>query len=259
MESALDYWTARAALDWQIEMGVDECIQDAPIDRYALEDKPKPAPEAKATKGSPAPPPVSDPDVDAVAVAQTVAADAQDLSALQAAMAAFSHCPLKDAARNLVFSDGTADAPVMMITDAPDREDDRANALHSGRKGVLFDRMLAAIGWDRKTGVYSVPVLPWNPPQNRAPTAAELAMMHPFLERHIELANPAILVLMGNGPCQSLLGKAGVTRMRGQWAEVLGRPALPMVSPDYLLENPLAKRDAWADLLSLKAKRDQTS
>ena len=91
-------------------------------------------------------------------------------------------------------------------------------------------------------------------PQNRDPNGAEHAMMRPFLERHIELVNPKVLVLMGNGPCQSILGRAGVTRLRGRWNDALGRPALPMVAPDYLLENVMAKRDEWADLLSLKAK-----
>ena len=79
-------------------------------------------------------------------------------------------------------------------------------------------------------------------------------MMLPFLQRHIALAGPDIIVLMGNTPCQALLGRTGITRMRGDWAEVMGRPALPMFHPAYLLRNPAAKREAWADLLKLKAR-----
>lgn len=79
-------------------------------------------------------------------------------------------------------------------------------------------------------------------------------MMLPFLERHVELAAPEVIVLMGNISCQACLGKRGITRLRGQWAEAFGRPALPMFHPAYLLRTPGAKREAWADLLSLKAR-----
>ena len=79
-------------------------------------------------------------------------------------------------------------------------------------------------------------------------------MMQPFLERHIALANPDVLVLMGNTPCQALLGRAGITRIRGHWQDVLGRPALPMFHPAYLLRQAAAKREAWADLLELQAR-----
>lgn len=78
-------------------------------------------------------------------------------------------------------------------------------------------------------------------------------MMQPFLHRHIELANPDVLVVVGNHSCQALLGKRGITRLRGNWTEARGKPALPMFHPAYLLRNPAAKRDAWADLLSLQA------
>lgn len=78
-------------------------------------------------------------------------------------------------------------------------------------------------------------------------------MMKPFLVRHIELADPKVIVLMGNWACQALLGKRGITRLRGTWSEAVGRPALPMCHPAYLLRNPEAKREAWADLLALKS------
>ena len=255
MESGMEFWTAKAILDWQVEMGADEAICDAPIDRYALEDK-KPAPRpAQATSEAP-PPPQATPEVDVVGAAQTAANAAQDLDGLRAAMAAFVHCPLKAAARNLVFCDGVAGAPVMIITDAPDRDEDRAGAMFAGRSGVLLDKMLAAIGLGRSgdAPIYAAPVLPWNPPQNRDPQSDELAMMLPFLQRHITLAAPKILVLMGNGPCQALLNKNGMTRLRGGWTEAAGLPALPMFAPSYLLANTSAKRDAWADLLSLKSR-----
>jgi uracil-DNA glycosylase len=82
----------------------------------------------------------------------------------------------------------------------------------------------------------------------------EIAMLLPFLERHVTLADPEVIVIMGNTPLRALLGRDGITRIRGQWQEVLGRPALPMYHPAYLLRMPEAKREAWADLLSLKAR-----
>lgn len=254
MESAADFWTAKALLDWQVEMGADEAICDAPIDRYALEDKPtqpkQAAPAEPAEAAAEAPP------VDAVAEARDAAKAAQDLDGLRAAMGAFDHCELKAAARNLIFADGVPGSDVLFLTDPPDREDDRAGRLFSGQTGVLFDKMIGAIGLTRTgdASVYMVPVLPWNPPQNRDPSAEELAMMRPFLERHIELARPKHIVLMGNGPCQALLGRSGMTRLRGTWTSVADLPALPMFGPAHLLATPAAKRDTWADLLDLKSK-----
>ena len=79
-------------------------------------------------------------------------------------------------------------------------------------------------------------------------------MLGPFVRRHIELAAPEILVLMGNHACQGLMGRSGITRLRGQWGDVMGRPAIPMFHPAYLLRKPPEKAKAWEDLLSLKAK-----
>ena len=255
MESAVDYWTAKALLDWQVEMGADEAICDAPVDRYTLQDKPKVTAKPAAAAQTPPEVPTA-PEVDAVQIAKDAASAAQDLDGLRAAMMAFEHCDLKAAARNFIFSGGTAGSSVMIITDAPDREDDRSGTLLSGRVGALFDKMIGAIGLSREgeASVYLAPVVPWNPPQNREPNAPELDMMRPFLTRHIELAAPKLLVLMGNGPCQALLGRSGMTRLRGTWIEAAGLPALPMFAPAHLMSAPMAKRDAWADLLDLKSR-----
>jgi DNA polymerase len=128
-----------------------------------------------------------------------------------------------------------------------------------GRAGQLLDRMLAAIGLTRgaeapREAVYITNVLPWRPPQNRDPNADEIAMMRPFVARHVALVNPAVIVLMGNISCEAGLGRHGITRLRGQWAEAYGKPALPMFTPADLLRTPAAKREAWADLLALKAR-----
>ncbi len=261
MESANTYWRDRALLEWQVELGATEAILDAPLDRYALAPvKPAAKPAASGAPTTPVPPePAVQEAVNAVLVAQQAAAMVQDLGALATAMEAFDHCELKLGARSFVFCDGDPSAHVMIVGEAPGREEDRAGRPFVGRAGQLLDRMFDCIGMGRTKadpaqGLYITNVLPWRPPSNRTPDTSEIAMMLPFLERHIALADPQIVVLMGNTPCQALLGKTGITRMRGQWTEVLGKPCLPMFHPAFLLRNPIAKREAWADLLSLQAR-----
>lgn len=249
MES-VDYHRAAALLAWQIELGADECIADAPVNRY---DVPPPAPKVVAKRT--AEPAVFDAQaVDPVAIARAAAASAQDLDGLRAALGSFEYCELKRGARNLVFADGVPGARVMIIGEAPGREEDREGRPFVGPAGQLLDKMLAAIDLSRKDSVYITNVLPWRPPQNRDPKPDEIAMMQPFLQRHIALAKPDVLVIMGNHSCLALLGKRGITRLRGDWVEAQGKPALPMFHPAYLLRNPAAKREAWADLLRLKAR-----
>ncbi|MEP3639736.1 MAG: uracil-DNA glycosylase [Paracoccaceae bacterium] len=245
-----EFHSALATLRWQIELGADECISDAPVDRYALEVA-TPKPKAQSAPMSSA---VEAPQVDVVAMAQAAASAAQDLDALRDALNAYPHCDLRKGARNLVFSDGVPGSRVMIVGEAPGRDEDREGKPFVGRAGHLLDKMLNAIDLSRDSNVYITNVLPWRPPQNRDPKPDEIAMMRPFLERHIALAKPDYLMIMGNISCLALLGKRGITRLRGNWADVVGIPALPMFHPAYLLRNPAAKREAWADLLSLKAR-----
>jgi DNA polymerase len=183
-----------------------------------------------------------------------MAAAADSLDALRAAMAAYPHCDLRLGARQLVFADGVPGARVMIVGEAPGREEDLQGKPFVGPAGQLLDKMLAAIGLNRAESVYLTNMLPWRPPQNADPTQAQLDMMRPFVERHITLAAPDIVVLMGNSACQGLLGRQGIMRMRGQWDTVLSRPALPMFHPAFLLRQPIMKREAWADLLSITAR-----
>ena len=174
-------------------------------------------------------------------------------------MADYPHCDLKMGARNLVFFDGNPAARVMIIGEAPGRDEDMQGKPFVGRAGQLLDRMLAAIGMARHAddparAVYITNVLPWRPPQNRDPTPEEIAMLLPFVQRHVELVDPELVVLMGNTSCQAGLGRRGITRLRGTWTQAYGRPALPMFHPAGLLRNPHNKRHAWADLLELQAR-----
>ncbi|MCC1494213.1 uracil-DNA glycosylase family protein [Cognatishimia sp. F0-27] len=260
MDSALDWHSAKAMLEWQIEIGVDEAISDRPVDRFAHEQALREAARERAERQKPgaaspgAAPRAPRVEVDPVAVARAAATAATDLDALRAAMGAFEHCELKRGARNLVFCDGQPGARVMIVGEAPGRDEDRIGRPFVGKAGQLLDKMLAAIDLSREESVYITNVLPWRPPQNRDPRPEEIAMMKPFLERHIALADPALLVIVGNISAQTLLGKRGITRLRGTWTEALGRPALPILHPAYLLRQNEAKRDTWADLLSLKAR-----
>ncbi len=253
----MDTATALALLAWQVEMGADEPILDAPVDRYEAVAPVAPAAAAVAA-GDPAPVVVA-PAADPVVAAEGLAARADTLAALADLQAGFEQCDLKKGARNFVFADGRADARVMVIGEAPGRDEDLEGRPFVGRAGQLLDRMFAAIGLSRtadtaEKGLYITNVLPWRPPGNRDPDPAEIAMMLPFLARHVELAAPDLVVLMGNTPCAAALGQRGILRMRGRWVEAFGRPALPMTHPAYLLRNPAAKREAWADLLSIRRR-----
>ncbi|WP_113912399.1 uracil-DNA glycosylase [Roseovarius dicentrarchi] len=252
MDSALDFHSLRALLEWQVELGADEAIGDVPVNRYEVAAQAAPVLAAPAVpKQAPA---ATGGGSDAVAAARKAAQGAGDLEALRAALAGYEHCELKRGARNLVFADGVPGARVMIIGEAPGRDEDRAGRPFVGRAGQLLDRMLGAVGLSRAENVYITNVMPWRPPQNADLKAAEIEMMRPFVERHVALAAPDIVVLMGNAPCQTVLGKQGITRLRGEWTEAWGKPVMPMLHPAYLLRMPGAKRAAWADLLDVQAK-----
>ncbi|WP_316013434.1 uracil-DNA glycosylase [Roseobacter sp. HKCCA0434] len=252
-----------AALAWQVDLGADEAIGDAPVDRFA---PPEPVETAEAVAApsvtKPAKPDSGAPD--AATQATVLASAATTLADLRAAMEGFEGCDLRHGARNFVFSDGFAAADLMIVGEAPGREEDREGRPFVGRSGQLLDRMLAAIGRDRTAdtagqGVYITNVLPWRPPANRDPSKDEMAMMKPFLLRHIELAAPRALLLLGNSAMKTLFEtERGITAMRGTWHEVAGVPAIASFHPAALLRNGLNKRPAWADLLDLKAKLEAT-
>ena len=257
---ALDAETALALLQWQAELGADEPCLDAAIDRYDLPERSAgAAPAAGAAAAGPATARPRDEAEDLTALAEAAAAAATDLAALSHAQEAFEGIELRKGARNFCFADGNPAARVMIVGEAPGEEEDRIGRPFVGRAGQLLDRMFDAIGLSRgavdaEKALYITNVLPWRPPGNRRPEPAEIAMMLPFLRRHVELAQPDLLVLMGNTPCIALLNQQGILKLRGSWTTAFGLPALPMTHPAYLLRTPLAKREAWADLLSLSAR-----
>jgi DNA polymerase len=271
---------ARELLAFYRDAGVDALLGDEPVDRFADEfDRPAPKPAASFPTGTlageiprsqslphkgagsgistsaaigaaPASPEA------AIMSARAAAKGAESLEALRALLETFEGCMLRTTATRLVFADGNPKGRVMFVGEAPGRDEDIAGLPFVGRSGKLLDLMMQAIGLDR-TQAYIANIVPWRPPGNRTPTPHESAICLPFLLRQIELADPDILVCLGQPSTQTLLGtKEGITRTRGRWFKFdTGRReirALPTYHPAFLLRSPLQKRLAWRDFLALK-------
>lgn len=264
---------AAALLALYVESGWSDALEEAPVNRYELSevsaraaetappasDGARKAPEPRMVPAEPPRPaaPASIPleEAEAAETAREIAARCQTLDDLKQALSDFEGCALKFTAKNLVFADGNPESDLMFVGEAPGRDEDIQGLPFVGRAGQLLDRMLAAIGRDRQS-VYITNVLNWRPPGNRAPTPAEQAICQPFIERHIELANPEVLVFLGGVSAKQLLNTTtGIMRLRGKWnvyrAGDREIPALPTLHPAYLLRQPAQKRLAWHDLLSL--------
>ena len=264
-------------LRWYQAMGVDEAIAETPLDwsayepeRFARIAAAQPAPvQSRREAVPPAPPPrpeAAQPVTRAPAFALTdpsamaareLARQAPDLIALEAALAAFDGCPLKKTAKHLCFARGKLQARLMMIGEAPGRDEDLEGKPFVGRAGRLLDKMLAAIGIGRDDA-YITNVVYWRPPGNRTPTPQEVQACQPFLERQIELIAPDVLVLLGGAAAKQVLGiDQGIMKLRGKWRnyETGGRaiPTMATLHPAFLLRNPVSKRMAWRDLLAVKA------
>ena len=275
-----------ALLRWYVEQGVDETIGEEPVDRFAL---PPPATMAMATvpsqgaaprvappapaapvvsaapvaalrPGPPAMPPRAPVPLESpqlVADARTLARNCGSVAELEAAIRAFEGCALKRTAKNTVFADGVAGAPVMVVGEAPGADEDRLGKPFVGVSGQLMDRMFDAIGMSRQRDLYITNILFWRPPGNRTPTPAEQATCLAFTRRHIELAQPKVLVLAGGTSAKAILDTTeGIMRLRGKWTTVKlddgsTVPTLPTFHPAYLLRTPASKRQSWIDLLAV--------
>ena len=252
-----DRHDAAAALAWLVSVGADEAIADEPVDRFRVVEKaaafpPPPSlpPQGGGTRfdgggvgseptasASPFPSkalplegggwggggnaaesaniPLGT--SEATATARELAAAATTLDELKEAIRQFEGLSLKATATNLVFADGNPEARLMLIGEAPGAEEDRRGLPFVGAAGQLLDRMLAAIGHDRSNS-YITNIVNWRPPGNRKPSPAEMALCQPFIDRHIALVNPALIVLLGDTAAKTLTSRTeGITRMRGKW------------------------------------------
>jgi len=264
---------ARDLIAFYLDAGADALLGEEPVDRFADEALVPP----RANSAAVVPPPVAAvrqkptenaatspalfsappaaPEA-AIMAARDAAKSANTLEELRALLEAFEGCMLRATATQLVFAAGTPKSRVMFVGEAPGRDEDISGVPFVGRSGQLLDRMMAAIELDR-TKVYIANVVPWRPPGNRTPTPQETAICLPFIRRQIELADPDILVCLGQPSTQTLLGtREGITRTRGRWFkfDTGSREIRAMATyhPAFLLRSPLQKRQAWRDFLALK-------
>lgn len=170
----------------------------------------------------------------------------------------FEGCSLKKTAKNICFYRGSLNAPLMIIGEAPGRDEDLKGIPFVGRAGQLLDRMLGAIGLEEKD-VHITNVVYWRPPGNRTPTSQETEVCRPFLEKQISLVAPRVLLLLGSSAARLILrGDEGILRMRGRWfqtnLEGVKIPSLASLHPAYLLRTPAAKKFAWKDFLMVKER-----
>lgn len=173
----------------------------------------------------------------------------------------FQGCALKKTATNMVFGEGVANPLVMLVGEAPGADEDLQARPFVGKSGMLLDNILMSVGLSRQSNVYISNIIPWRPPGNRQPTLEETAICLPFVERHIELVNPQVLLLIGAVSAKALLNlDSGITTMRGQWVDYVTRyhnvsiRAMPLFHPAYLLRSPSQKQKVWADMLKLKCE-----
>ena len=261
----------RDLLTFYVESGVDVALDEAPANRFADQTvptggaEPVPAPAAKPRLDSrpamttaipvaaaAAPPPPEE----AIMAARAAARSAPSLEALRDIMNGFEGCALRTTAKQLVFGDGSANARLMFVGEAPGSEEDQTGIPFVGKSGQLLDKMLGAIGIAR-SDVYIANVVPWRPPGNRDPSIHETQICLPFIQRQIELVDPQVLVCLGKPATATLLGVTeGIRRTRGRWlaykTETRDIRAMPTFHPAYLLRTPIEKRFAWRDFLAIR-------
>jgi uracil-DNA glycosylase len=269
---ALTAQTALILLEWYKAMGVDEAIAVLPQDWYAevapVSAAPTPLakPAAPVVNEMPSPRKALSPIIARETLAASSASAAPDLMAarelarsaqsleeLRTLLEAFEGCGLKKTASRLCLSRGSHKGQVMFIGEAPGKEEDAKGMPFVGRAGRLLDRMLSAIGLT-EDDVYITNLVFWRPPGNRTPSPEEVQVCQPFVERQIELLAPEMLVFLGNAAAKQLTGATeGILKLRGKWLTYAGIRAMATLHPAYLLRNPIAKRLAWRDLLSIRA------
>lgn len=252
-------------LQFYLDCGVDECMGEetrnligvtetlaepiAAATQLARSQLPAMAPAAPVSTGT----------IEALSEARERARAANTLDELRANLDAFKGIALRRTATQMVFSDGNPAAKIMLVGEAPGADEDKLGRPFVGLSGQLLDRMLAAIGISRDNNAYITNVINWRPPGNRAPSDAEIALSLPFIERHIELVNPAVLIFVGGVSTKALMNTAqGITRLRGRWVDYQTQgmqspiAAMPLFHPAYLLRSPAQKSLAWADLLAIR-------
>jgi uracil-DNA glycosylase len=244
-----------------IEMAHTAALAAAPQPRRDSDDASPASRPAARSPISPAAPavrqfPTAAPDA-ATMAAREIARSAATIDALHQALAGFQGCGLRATAKNLCFYRGSPRAPLMIVGEAPGREEDLEGKPFIGRAGQLLDKMLASIGL-AEADVHITNIVYWRPPGNRTPTPQEAQICRPFLDRQMELVAPKVVLTLGGPATGAVLGvEGGIMKSRGRWREIEieGRAvrAMPTLHPAYLLRTPAAKRLTWRDLLAVRA------
>ena len=180
------------------------------------------------------------------------------LEELRKRINSIKNCDLKKSATNLVFSDGNPFAKIMIVGEGPGANEDKEGKPFVGRAGKLLDKMLAAIKLNRKN-VYISNVVNFRPPMNRRPTDEEVKKYLPFLNKHIELINPKILLLLGSTALNALIGnEVVISKARGKWTnKQFGKSTIQIIAsfhPAFLMRQPDQKKHAWKDLKMIRKK-----
>lgn len=263
--------TGIKTLEWYVEAGITDVSSDAPANFFEQSKASLKAPAAapqrqnapvmrEETRDFSAPPMrVSQSLSAAIEEARNLADNAKTLDELRLAVENFNGCALKKTANKTVFADGDSKAGVMLIGEAPGADEDREGKPFVGVSGQLLDKVLASIKLTRQSGFYITNTLFWRPPGNRKPTPEELAICEPFLEKHVALINPKILLLVGATAVTAILkDNSSMGKLRGNIYHYKNRymqhdvPVMVTYHPSFLLRAPLNKRLAWEDMLALQ-------
>jgi uracil-DNA glycosylase len=258
--------SSAALLEWYHVSGVDEVTHAHPANWFETRTT-TPEPESPVASPKPVyshvldvPPPVTTKPVSisGLAEAKALAAKATTLDELESLIRGFDGCALKRTARNTVFADGNRTSKLLLIGEAPGEKEDAQGIPFCGPSGALLDKMLASIGLDR-TKCLITNTIYWRPPANRQPSAEEVVLCKPFVEKCIELVDPNLILLVGGTAAKSVLGtEEGVSRLRGKkfsYTNSTGgktHPVSIIFHPSYLLRQPAHKRLAWHDLLMIQ-------
>jgi len=182
----------------------------------------------------------------------------ENLAELEREINSIEDCNLKDNSKNIVLGDGNIDSLIMLIGEAPGAEEDKVGLTFMGESGNLLKKMLLAINI-KKENIYSTYAVNFRPPEDQKPSSAEIKRYSQFLQKHISIIKPKIIILMGSTAMESLTGlNSKISIERGKWKEIIVQNTSYNViitfNPSYLLRVPENKKHSWEDLKTIKQK-----
>ncbi len=255
--------TKKDILEWYLEAGVTETIGLLPLNRFNLPQE-RVLLKKEIHADSPILTPPAPPPDNLLSDALNRASRAQNEEELQKLLNDFEGCSLKKTAKNTIFGEGVSHPEVLFVGEAPGADEDRTGRPFVGVSGKLLDKMMSAVGLSREKNSYITNIIPWRPPGNRSPSTAEVSLCLPFIQRHIELLAPKILVFVGGVAFNALLSRPEtITRARGNWYsyQTTGLaapiPAIAIFHPAFLLRSPGQKKLAWRDMLTIAEKLNE--